>query len=61
MNLQWRKVYNCGFCQKTFSHLTGLNTHKHSHSGERPFKCGFCEKTFKQLADLTSHKRSHTG
>ena len=28
------KPYSCGFCQKTFAHLAGFNTHKYSHTGK---------------------------
>jgi uncharacterized Zn-finger protein len=55
------KPYACGFCKKTFSNSSSLNTHKGIHTVGEAYKCNFCEKTFGNISNLSKHKRIHTG
>ena len=51
----------CTYCQKTFSQISNLTTHKRSHSGEKLFQCSVCQKRFMTFGNLIKHKRSHSG
>ncbi|CAB3405979.1 unnamed protein product [Caenorhabditis bovis] len=55
------KRHICDICGKAFSYFSILESHKRSHTGEKPFKCHFCVKTFAQKATLQVHERTHTG
>ncbi|PRT54503.1 Asparagine-rich zinc finger protein AZF1 [Wickerhamiella sorbophila] len=57
--------YQCNFvgCNKSFRQRMHLETHKRSHTGERPFVCPYpgCSKAFSQRSNLRTHTRSHSG
>lgn len=57
--------YQCNFlgCNKSFRQRMHLETHKRSHTGERPFMCPYpgCSKAFSQRSNLRTHTRSHSG
>ncbi|CAD7001512.1 unnamed protein product, partial [Ceratitis capitata] len=38
--------------EKTFTHISSLNTHIRIHSGEKPYKCELCPKAFTQSSSL---------
>jgi len=43
------KEYICDICNKTFSHLCRLNTHKRTHTSKKLYLCNICNKTCSQL------------
>uniref|UniRef100_A0AC35FDS3 C2H2-type domain-containing protein n=1 Tax=Panagrolaimus sp. PS1159 TaxID=55785 RepID=A0AC35FDS3_9BILA len=59
ISLERRHV--CDICDKGFSYLSILESHKRCHTGEKPFACHFCDKHFAQKATLQVHERTHTG
>ncbi|KAG7462105.1 hypothetical protein MATL_G00199050 [Megalops atlanticus] len=56
-----KKRHSCSTCGKTFKHLSNLELHKRSHTGEKPFQCNICGKNFSQAGNLQTHLRRHSG
>ncbi|XP_077284634.1 uncharacterized protein LOC143910163 isoform X2 [Arctopsyche grandis] len=53
--------YTCEECGKGhFTHVE-METHKLTHTGERPFKCPDCPRAYVTKAILNKHYRNHTG
>lgn len=50
-----KQCFTCEICKKSFSRACNLNTHKLSHSRERPFECRLCGAKYKHLRDYKSH------
>ena len=46
-------------CEKAFRESTDLITHKHIHTGEKPFKCMYYEWALSTSSNLTKYKLSH--
>ncbi|CAG5896365.1 unnamed protein product, partial [Menidia menidia] len=44
-----------------YSRKGGLDIHKRTHSGEKPFLCTICGKYFSVKSYLNYHKRTHSG
>ncbi|KAK3706870.1 hypothetical protein QZH41_006462 [Actinostola sp. cb2023] len=55
------KCHVCVHCGRVFTHLSSLNNHVRTHTGQKPFRCRFCGKRFAQSGVLTAHLRTHTG
>lgn len=53
-------VYECRYCNSTFSQKGNLITHIRTHTKERPFKCLFCDFAASQKINLQVHIRTHT-
>ena len=55
----------CGWegCDFKCSRSDSLNSHKRTHTGEKPYSCDFdeCDSKFSKKCTLNSHKRTHTG
>ncbi|OZJ04514.1 hypothetical protein BZG36_02260, partial [Bifiguratus adelaidae] len=54
--------YRCEVCEKTFTRPSALQTHSHSHTGERPYKCNYpdCGRDFSVLSNARRHQKTHT-
>ena len=46
------KPYECDVCNKRFSQLSHLVTHKRTHTGDKPYECDVCNKRFLQSSVL---------
>ncbi|KAM6957994.1 uncharacterized protein LKV04_022130 [Tautogolabrus adspersus] len=55
------RSYQCDQCSKAYGSLTGLNSHRASHSAQSRFLCSQCGKRFKTRDGLEGHLRTHTG
>lgn len=55
------RTYQCDQCSKTYSSLTGLNSHRARHTNECRYLCPQCGKRFKTRDGLEGHLRTHTG
>uniref|UniRef100_I3JR02 C2H2-type domain-containing protein n=2 Tax=Oreochromis TaxID=8139 RepID=I3JR02_ORENI len=55
------RSYQCDLCSKTYGSLTGLQSHRATHTAESRFLCSQCGKRFKTRDGLEGHLRTHTG
>ncbi|XP_013419812.1 oocyte zinc finger protein XlCOF6 [Lingula anatina] len=53
------KIYNCAYCEKTFTRGNTLVLHERVHTGKKVFKCEHCEKSFTRTTDLVEHEKIH--
>jgi len=53
--------FACDQCPKIFKLFCHLNTHKRTHSGEKPYHCNVCEKRFSESGSMKKHKMRHSG
>ncbi len=51
----------CEHCGKVFKRQQSLETHRHLHTGCKPYQCDLCTKTFVTAGGLKVHQRLHTG
>lgn len=49
----------CAECDQTFSDVTSLRTHQHSHVFHKPYECPDCGMAFKQYSLMVDHRRKH--
>ncbi|KAG9463193.1 hypothetical protein GDO78_022226 [Eleutherodactylus coqui] len=55
------KRFQCGECEKQFTQMSSLYTHRRIHTGENLFPCSKCGKCFTSKSHFVIHERSHTG
>jgi len=53
-------AFECDICGKPIRRKQGLETHKLTHSGEKPYQCNICGKYFTQTSSLRVHTKIHT-
>lgn len=51
----------CPLCHKIFNRPSGLKTHMHIHTGEKPYKCDWagCGKYFSVRSNMIRHNKIH--
>ncbi|KAI1316585.1 hypothetical protein EDD11_009710 [Mortierella claussenii] len=54
------KRHQCPICEKRFSRPSQLETHRLTHTGEKPYICPHCQKDFNVASNLKRHIRTHT-
>jgi KRAB domain-containing zinc finger protein len=54
-------IWKCQVCAKTFptNRTLLIQTHKNSHTGEKPFECEICGKKLLRRCHLQSHLKKH--
>lgn len=55
-----QNMYECPYCNSTFSQKGNLITHIRTHTKEKPFKCLICDFAASQKVNLQVHIRTHT-
>ncbi|KAI7817707.1 hypothetical protein BC939DRAFT_402326 [Gamsiella multidivaricata] len=53
------KRHECPICSKKFSRPSQLETHRLTHTGEKPYICDTCGKDFNVASNLKRHIRTH--
>ncbi|XP_046408089.1 zinc finger protein 2 homolog isoform X3 [Ischnura elegans] len=53
--------HSCRICGETFTKISYLNEHMHSHKGVKRFACNECTMSFSKKSILNLHMRTHTG
>lgn len=48
--------FNCDFCGRRFRMRQQMETHRRTHTGEKPYKCGKCAAAYTNAAALNYHK-----
>mmetsp|Transcript_7614 Transcript_7614/g.12427 ORF Transcript_7614/g.12427 Transcript_7614/m.12427 type:complete len:135 (-) Transcript_7614:31-435(-) len=51
------KPYSCSFCQRNFSTMSNMQTHKKRHDGGYRYKCPNCDSRFLYFAQYEGHKQ----
>ena len=51
--------HTCVVCEKTFPSRSGLENHKITHTGQKPYHCQVCFKTFSWKGNLKTHMAVH--
>ncbi|KAH3675476.1 hypothetical protein WICPIJ_009354, partial [Wickerhamomyces pijperi] len=61
MSLETAARNRCNICGKQFKRPSSLQTHKYSHSGEKPFQCDWkdCNKVFSVRSNMIRHRKLH--
>ncbi|ODQ45390.1 hypothetical protein PICMEDRAFT_22777, partial [Pichia membranifaciens NRRL Y-2026] len=51
----------CPLCHKVFNRPSGLKTHMHIHTGEKPYRCDWpgCGKYFSVRSNMIRHNKIH--
>lgn len=52
---------SCPHCPRMFQHLSALEPHIRTHTGEKPFACDKCNARFCQKNNLSRHQKLHEG
>lgn len=59
-NVHKTGAYFCSSCQKEFSNLMALKTHRRIHTEVKRHRCSDCGKAFRAPSQLIVHRRIHT-
>ena len=59
--IRGRKSLRCGYCGKCYLFASVLETHRRTHTAEKPYTCETCQKSFSLKCSLINHKSIHTG
>lgn len=54
-----RVIYECKFCQKSFSNKSSHKKHYLTHTIDKPHVCQYCQQTFSQNKYLEKHYLNH--
>lgn len=58
-----QRKHRCTICDKRFTRPSSLQTHMHSHTGEKPYACDAkgCGRHFTVVSNLRRHRKVHEG
>ncbi|XP_008947095.1 PREDICTED: zinc finger protein 384-like, partial [Nestor notabilis] len=56
------RPYKCAHpgCEKAFTQLSNLQSHRRQHNKDKPFKCHNCHRAYTDAASLEVHLATHT-
>ena len=60
MKFHYEPSHRCEVCQKSFHCKSTLNSHKKTHTGEKPHVCSICDKSFAHKQSLQIHQATHS-
>jgi len=55
-----KKMFECMYCHKTFSHMASMKVHEKVHVGGKPHHCDMCSAKFSNKFDLFAHEKEHS-
>lgn len=55
-----KRLFNCEYCNRSFTRPNHLEVHMHTHSGIKPFTCAVCSSQFSRKSSLTNHLLLHS-
>ncbi|CDH52397.1 predicted protein [Lichtheimia corymbifera JMRC:FSU:9682] len=60
-NNKRKRLYQCSYCEKSFTKPSALQPHIYTHTGEKPFVCHFpgCNRGFAVISNLRRHFKVH--
>lgn len=61
VHLTNKKLFECSYCDKSYTYHCDLKRHVFQHENNSPYRCEMCDKSFYSKSNLKVHQRIHLG